>query len=204
MPYLQIKKANHRNVIEYITNKTQTLLSRPSPDTEKEFWRETTTKASSQIMNDITVFEKKRYNSGNQNSYGYGYGKYKAGNIVQQSGIFLCSSSGGSKTHFYTSLHKKLILCKKKFNCAISRKVKQLYRELENSDKRYINSVVITELCKSISQNSPTGKHPKLSQIKPRRKDSSAKGNSRDAEQESKCRDLKPLGMGIYQQPFFS
>ena len=39
-------------------NKTQTLLSRPSPDTEKEFWRETTTKASSQIRNDITVFEK--------------------------------------------------------------------------------------------------------------------------------------------------
>ena len=52
------KKANHRNVIEYITNKTQTLLPRPSPDTEKEFWRETTTKASSQIRNDITVFER--------------------------------------------------------------------------------------------------------------------------------------------------
>ena len=149
-------------------------------------------------------YSKKRYNSGNQNSYGYGYGKYKAGNIVQQSGIFLCSSSGGSKTHFYTSLHKKLILCKKNFNCAISRKVKQLYRELENSDKPYINSVVITELCRSISQNSPTEKHPKLSQIKPGRKDSSTKGNSRDVEQDSKCRDLKPLGMGIYQQPFFS
>ena len=44
-------------------------------------------------------YSKKRYNNGNQNSYGYRYGKYKPGNPVQQSGIFLCSSSGGCKTH---------------------------------------------------------------------------------------------------------
>ena len=113
------KKANHRNVIEHIANKIQTLSPRPSPDTEKEFWRATTTKASSQERNDVTVFEK-RYS---QNSYGYGDGKYKLGNPVQQSGIFLYSSSRESKTD------KKLILCKKNSRCVVSRKVKKLYRE---------------------------------------------------------------------------
>ena len=39
-------------------------------------------------------YSKKRYNNRNQNSYGYGYRKYKPGNFVQQSGISLCSSSG--------------------------------------------------------------------------------------------------------------
>ena len=86
--------------------------SRSSPDTEKEFRRATATKASSQERNDVQ-YSKKRCNNGKQNSYGYGYGKYKPGNLVQKSGISLCSSSGGSKTN--TSLHKKLILCKKKF-----------------------------------------------------------------------------------------
>ena len=45
-------------------------------------------------------------------------------------------------------------------------------------------------------------KHPKLSQIKSGRKDSSTEGNLRDVEQGSHCRDLKPLGRGIYQQLF--
>ena len=69
-------------------------------------------------------FSKKRYNNGNQNSYGYGYDKYKPRNLVQQSEISLRSSSGGPKTH--TSLHKKLILSKKNSKCAVSRKVKNL------------------------------------------------------------------------------
>ena len=141
-------------------------------------------------------YSKKRYNNGNQNSYGYGYGKYKPGNLVQQSAISLCSSSGGSKTH--TSLHKKLILCKKNSKCTVSRKVEKLYRELENSDKRHRNSVVSRGLYNTISRNSSAEKHPKLSQIKSGRKE----GNSRYVEQGSPCRDLKPLERGIYQQPF--
>ena len=112
----------------------------------------------------------------------------------------LHSSSGGSKTH--TSLHKKLIMCKKNLKCAVSRKVKKLYRELENSDKRHRNSVVSGGLYNTISRNSLTENHPKLSQIKSGRKDSITEGNSRDVEQESHCRDLKPLGRGNYQQSF--
>ena len=42
----------------------------------------------------------------------------------------------------HTSLHKKLILCKKNSKYAISRKVEKIYRDLENSDKRHRNSVV--------------------------------------------------------------
>ena len=53
-----------------------------------------------------------------KNSYGYGYGKYKPRNLVEQSGISLCSSSRGSKTH--TSLHKKLNVHKKNSKCAVS------------------------------------------------------------------------------------
>ena len=161
LAHLQITKSNFRNVIEYIANKIRTLSQRPSPDTGKE-WA-TTTKASSLEKKDVIVFEKK-YNNDNQNSYGCRYGKYKPGNPVQQSGISLCSSSGGSKTQ--TSLHKKLILCKKNSKCAVSRKVKKLYRELENSDKRHRTSVVRGGLYNAISQNSWTEKHPKLSQIK--------------------------------------
>ena len=52
------KKANYRDVIQYIANKIQTLSSWPTPDTEKEFRRATTTKASSPERNDVTVFEK--------------------------------------------------------------------------------------------------------------------------------------------------
>ena len=63
-------------------------------------------------------------NNGTQNSHGYKYSKYKPGNLNQQSGISLCSSSGGSQTR--TSVHKKLILCKKNSKCAVSRKVKKL------------------------------------------------------------------------------
>ena len=102
----------------------------------------------------------------------------------------------------HTSLHKKPILCKKNSKYAISRKVEKLYRELENSDKRRRNSVVSRGLYNSISRNSSTEKHPKLSQIKSGRKDSSIEGNSRDVEQGSHCRDPKPLGRGIYQQSF--
>ena len=57
MAHLQIKSANLRNVIQYIANNIQTFSPRPSPDTEKEFRRATTTKAS-QERNDVTVFEK--------------------------------------------------------------------------------------------------------------------------------------------------
>ena len=121
-------------------------------------------------------YSKKRDNNVNQTSYGYGYGNYKAGNPVQQSGISLYISSGGSKTHTY--LHKKLILCKKNSKCAVSRKVKKLYRELECSDKRYRNYVVSRGLYNTISKSSSTEKHPKISQIKSRKKDSSTEGNS--------------------------
>ena len=44
-------------------------------------------------------YSKNRYNNCNQNSYGYGYDKYKPGNPVQQNEISLCSSSGGSKSY---------------------------------------------------------------------------------------------------------
>ena len=72
--------------------------------------------------------------------FAVGYGKYKPGDPVQQSGISLCSSSRGSKTHAY--LQKKSIPCKKNFKCAVSGKVKKLYRELENSDELHRKSVV--------------------------------------------------------------
>ena len=66
--------------------------------------------------------------------------------------------------------------------------MKNLYRKLENSDKQHRNSVISRGLYNTISQNSSTKKHPKLSQIKSRKKDSSKEGNSRDAEQGSHCR----------------
>ena len=93
-------------------------------------------------------------------------------------------------------------MCKKNPKCAVSGKVKKLYRELENSDKRHRNSVISRRLYNTIPQNFSTEKHPKLSQIKSGRKDTSTKGNSQDVEQGSHCRDPKPLGRGIYQQPF--
>ena len=102
----------------------------------------------------------------------------------------------------HTSLHKKLILCKKNSKCAVSRKVEKLYRELENSDKRHRNSVVSRGLYNAISQNSSTEKHSKLSQIKLGRNDSSAERNSRDVEQGSHSRNPKPLERGIYKQSF--
>ena len=111
-------------------NNIQTLSPWSSPD-NKEFRWTTTTKASSPERK-TSQYSKKRDNNGNQNSYGYGYGKYKPGNLVQQSGISLFSTSAGSKTH--ASLHKKLILCKRNSKFAVSRKVKNLYRKLENSD----------------------------------------------------------------------
>ena len=58
LAHLQIKKANLRDVIEYIGNKIETLSSRPSPDTKMEFRRAKITKASSQKRSDVTVFEK--------------------------------------------------------------------------------------------------------------------------------------------------
>ena len=148
-------------------------------------------------------YSRRRYNNNtNQNSYGCGYGKYKPGNLVQQGEISLFNSSGRSNTS--TSLQKKLILCKKNSKCAVSRKVKKLYRELGNSVKQHRNSVVSGGLYNNISKNSSTEKHPKLSQIKSRRKDSSREGNSRDVEQESHCRDPKALGRALYQQSFSS
>ena len=102
----------------------------------------------------------------------------------------------------HTSLHKTLILCKKNSKCAVSRKSKSLYRELENFDKRHRNSVVSRGLHNTILGNSSTENHSKLYQIKFRRKDSSTDGNSRDVEQGSHFRDPKTLGRGIYQQSF--
>ena len=57
-------------------------------------------------------YSKKWYNNANQNSYGYRYGKYKPGNPTKESGISLCSSSGGSKTN--TSLNIKSLFCTQK------------------------------------------------------------------------------------------
>ena len=57
------------------------------------------------------------------------------------------------------------------------------YEVLGNSDKQHRNSVVSKGLYNTISQNFAKEKHPKLSQIKSGRKDSSTEGNSRDVEQ---------------------
>ena len=70
----------------------------------------------------------------------------------------------------HTSFCKKLILCKRISKCAISRKVKKFYRDLKKSG-------VSGGLYDIISRNSSTDKHPKLSQIKSERKDSSTEGN---------------------------
>ena len=95
----------------------------------------------------------------------------------------------------------KSSFCARKISkCAFTRKVRKLYRELENSDKRHRNSAVSRGLY--ISQNSSTEKHPKLSQLKSGRTDSSTEGNSHDVEQGGHCGDPKPLGRGIYQQHF--
>ena len=94
------------------------------------------------------------------------------------------------------------MLSKKNYKCVVSKKIKNLYRKLENSEKRHRNSVVSKGLYNIISRNSSTEKHSKLSQSKSKRKDSSTKGNLRDVEQESHCRDPKPLGRGTYQQSF--
>ena len=61
--------------IKYIMNKIQTLSPRPSPDTEKEFRRATTTEARLFRKGTTSQYSKKRYNNGNENSYGCGYGK---------------------------------------------------------------------------------------------------------------------------------
>ena len=45
--------------------------------------------------------------------------------------------SGESKTH--TSLHKKLILCKRNSKSTVSKNVEKLYRELEKSDPNHLN-----------------------------------------------------------------
>ena len=88
-------------------------------------WRVTTTKASSHESKDVTVFEKPIWRlKWRLKSYGYGCGKYKPGNLVQQSEISLCSSSGESKTH--TSLHKKLILCNKNSKLQLAGRLKTL------------------------------------------------------------------------------
>ena len=56
--HLQIKKANLGDVIKYIAIKKEILSPRSSPDTDKEFRRAITTKASSKERNNVTVFEK--------------------------------------------------------------------------------------------------------------------------------------------------
>ena len=105
-------------------------------------------------------YSKKQFNNGNQNSYGHGHGKYKPENLVHKSRISLCSSSEGSKTH--RSLHKKFMLCKKNSKCAVSKKVKKRYRELEISDKRHGNSVFSRG-----SYNAISPKNRRTSQILP-------------------------------------
>ena len=104
-------------------------------------------------------YSKKQFNNGNQNSSGYGHGKYKPENLVHKSRISLRSSSGGSKTH--RSLHKKLILCKKNSKCAVSKKVKKLYRELE------ILSLVEGH---TMPFHKKSEEHPKFSQISQEKK----------------------------------
>ena len=88
-------------------------------------------------------------------------------------------------------LYIKRLFCEKKGpNVHLAGRLK-LYIELENSDKRHRNSVVSGGIYNTISHNSSTEKHPRASQIKSGRKDSSTEGNSRDVEQESHCRDPK-------------
>ena len=96
----------------------------------------------------------------------------------------------------------KSLFCARKIpNLQLAGRLKN-YEVLENSDKQHRNSVVSKRLYNTISQNFAKEKHPKLSQIKSGRKDSSTEGNSRDVEQGSHCRDFKALERGIYQQYF--
>ena len=82
----------------------------------------------------------------------------------------------------------KSLFCARKIpNLQLAGRLKN-YEVLGNSDKQHRNSVVSKGLYNTISQNFAKEKHPKLSQIKSGRKDSSTEGNSRDVEQGSHCR----------------
>ena len=71
----QNQKANLKNVIEYIANKIQTFLLQPSPDTWKYFGGRQQQKLPLK-KGTMSQYLKKQYNiSGNENSYGNGYGK---------------------------------------------------------------------------------------------------------------------------------
>ena len=89
---LQIKKANLRIHLEQNTNPLRHGL----PQTPRRSFGGQQQQKLLLRKGTASQYSKKRYNNGNQNSYGYGYGKYKPGNLVQQSTISLCSSSGGS------------------------------------------------------------------------------------------------------------
>ena len=54
------------------------------PRTPKKFWRAKTAEDFCQENNNVRLLKKPRYNNGIQNSDGYGYGKYKPGNLVLQ------------------------------------------------------------------------------------------------------------------------
>ena len=83
--------------------------------------------------------------------------------------------------HIYPYI--KSLFCARKIPTFLgSWKVKKLYRELAKSDKRHRNSAVSGGLYNTISRNSSTEKHPRLSQLKSDRKDSSTKGNSKHVE----------------------
>ena len=88
-----------KQTLEMLSNKMQTLSPQSSSDTEEKFRRATTTKLL--IRKEAKLqYSKTQYNNNViQNIYGYGYATYNPGNLVQQNRIFLCSSTGRSKTH---------------------------------------------------------------------------------------------------------
>ena len=58
-------------------------------------------------------YSKKRYNSGNQNNYEYGYGKYKPGNLVQQIEFSYIVPVEDLK-HIFTHPYIKSLFCARK------------------------------------------------------------------------------------------
>ena len=126
-------------------NKIQTLQPWSSPKIEKEYLKE-------------------RYNNSNQNSYGYGHGRYKPGNPVQQSVISLCSTSRGSKTHPYI---KSLFCARKTPNMQLAGRLKN-FTENQNilTNNTEILSLVegYTIPFHEIAQQKSISNSPKLSQ----------------------------------------
>ena len=159
---------------KYTTNKIQILSSWPFPDTEKEFRRTTTTKAISQERNNVATSL---------------FFFWKSDTIMETKTVMDTDMVNINQETLFKKVEfpyvvpvedlKHIHPYIKSLFCAI-KNVEKLYRELKNSDKRHRNSVVSRKLYGIISLNSSIEKHPKLSQIKSGREDSSTEGTLRD------------------------